>query len=1220
MNRSERRAAGKRAKADSGIRGASTPAALHEVALRHKQAGRYLDAQLCCEQALAADPDHADSLHLMGLLSLAAKQYDHALEWLTRAIQQDPRAEYLSSLGKTLQQQGRFEEALKACDKAVQLKPDDPEMWYALGNALADLKRPDDALLAFKHVLTLDPAHWDGAYRCGFVLHEMGRPADALPYFDLGASLQPKNAAMQEMRAFALHKLSRFEEALAANQAAHALNPKNGSTCNNIGAALQLLCRDEEALVWFERALKLLPNYSVALLNKASSLQQLHRFDEAVAAYHRVKEVEPTHAEPDWNLSLYHLLTGDFEAGWAGRESRWRRANPGVYPKFAEPRWFGEGNVEGKTILIYADEGMGDTIQFARYVPMVAARGARVILVVEAPTLPLLSNLSGVALCLPRSGEMPAFDMHCPISSLPLVFGTRLDTIPSDMSYLPPPPEARVRAWRARLDDRVGPHDRLWVGLVWSGNPIHKNDHNRSTSLRMLSRILDVDATFFSLQKDPRPGDLTALRERPEIVDLTAELTDFVETAALVSCLDVVITIDSSVAHLAAALGRPTWILLPYAPDYRWLLDREDSPWYPTVRLFRQSATRDYGSVLDRVRDELAILISAKQRETGTTDQAPATTRGNMGAATADALCAAGLRYVRTGQYADAQSCGEQALAISPDHAGSLHLMGLLSLQARQLDDAAAWITRAIRQRPEPEYLVALGITLLNQGRKEEAFKAYDKAVQLKPDDPNLWKSLGDILIELNRLPEALLTFQHVLTLDPKHCYAAFRTGYLLNELGRSEEALIYLDQARALEPNKPKILEARGVALHELKRFDEALAELKRAHTLDPKDPNVCSNLGGTLQFLCRDTEAMEWFDRALALQPDFVPALINRASSLQQMHRFDEAAAIYNYLRTIDPDNAVPGWNLSMLHLLTGDFEAGWAGREQRWKLPSNYPKISEPIWLGKGNLEGKTILIGPDEGLGDTIQFARYVPMVAERGARVLLVVQDPLHSLLSGLPGVSECFPASKTVFPAFDVHCPIMSLPLAFGTRLDTIPAPARYLPDPAPALVQSWRDRLDRRMPRGKLRVGLVWSGNPNHDNDHNRSTSLRTLSPLLDADASFISLQKDVKPVDRAFLRERSDIIDLTADLTNFVETAALVSCLDLVISIDSSVAHLAAALGRPTWMLVAYVPDFRWLLDREDSPWYPTLRLFRQSKTRDYGEVVDRVRSELAAMIAAR
>jgi hypothetical protein len=196
--------------------------------------------------------------------------------------------------------------------------------------------------------------------------------------------------------------------------------------------------------------------------------------------------------------------------------------------------------------------------------------------------------------------------MHCPISSLPLAFGTKLDTIPSRISYLPAPVKSRVQAW----EDRLGSHDRLWVGLVWSGNPSHKNDHNRSIPLRALTRVLDVDVTFVSLQKDPRPGDKATLLERPDIIDLTADLTDFSETAALVSCLDLVITVDTSVAHLAAALGRPTWILLPFAPDYRWLLDRDDSPWYPTMRLFRQTAAREYASVLDRVRAELQTRVS----------------------------------------------------------------------------------------------------------------------------------------------------------------------------------------------------------------------------------------------------------------------------------------------------------------------------------------------------------------------------------------------------------------------------------------------------------------------------------------------------------------------------------------------------------------------------------------------------------------------------------
>jgi len=255
------------------------------------------------------------------------------------------------------------------------------------------------------------------------------------------------------------------------------------------------------------------------------------------------------------------------------------------------------------------DEGLGDSIQFARYLPMVAARGARVILIVADAVYPLLSEMPGVAECRPLSAGAPeSFDMHCPMCSLPLAFATTLDSIPSDISYLPPPASVRVQAW----EDRLGPHDKLRVGLVWSGNPEHANDRNRSLPLQKLLRLLDVDATFVSLQKSPKPADQAILNEHPEILDLASDLMDFSETAALVSCLDLVITVDTSVAHLAAALGRPTWILLPYLPDYRWLLDREDSPWYPTVRLFRQSETRNYETVLDRVRAELLTLISGR--------------------------------------------------------------------------------------------------------------------------------------------------------------------------------------------------------------------------------------------------------------------------------------------------------------------------------------------------------------------------------------------------------------------------------------------------------------------------------------------------------------------------------------------------------------------------------------------------------------------------------
>jgi tetratricopeptide (TPR) repeat protein len=1082
MNRRERRAAGQKPQTLSRGSGVDTPAVLHATGMAHLRAGRRLDAQTCCQKALAIDPSHADTLHLMGLLSLEAGQADHAGEWISRAIEQYPKPEYLASL------------------------------------------------------------------------------------------------------AVALHRLNRLDEALATSQKAYALNPNNAATCNNIGATLQLLGRDREALKWFDRAHALRPDHVVGVINKASSLQQLHRFDEAIAAYRQAKVIDPANPEPDWNLALINLLRGDFEAGWAGREARWRRRiNPGLYPKFSEPRWFGDGNIDGKTILICADEGLGDTIQFARYVPMIAQRGARVILVVEPPAYPLLRGLPGIAQCLPKAAgtQVPDFDLHCPMSALPLVFKTRLDSIPSGVSYLPPLQEARVQAWQQRLDDRIGASEKLRIGLVWSGNPTHPNDHNRSLPMHTLARILDVDATFISLQKDLRPDDQAALRERADIVDLTAALTDLSETAALVSCLDLVITIDSGVAHLAAALGCPTWILLPYTPDYRWLLDRDDSPWYPTVRLFRQTETRDYAEVLDRVRRELQALIAANKQHQPI-DLAAAQP------VTPDLLHAAGLRQMQDGHY----------------------------------DQAVESMARAIRQDAKPEYLASLGTALRRQGRHEDALKAFDKAAQLKPGDAGLWHNLGDVLIALKRYAEALLSFQHVLKLDPRHSDAACRCGVLLHQQGRQEEALAYLDLGAELQPNQAVMHEMRAVVLHSLYRYEQALAANRRAHALNPGNAETCNNIGAALQFLGGDEEALLWFDRALELRPDFFAALNNKAASLQQVHRFDDALAAYYRMRAIDPENAELHQNLSLLHLLLGNFEGGWAGREARLKVAGVYPKFSQPRWTGAENIGGKTILICADEGLGDTIQFVRYVPMLTARGARVILLVDGPTQPLLSGLSGVSQCIAKSASAsLPAFDMHCPICSLPLAFGTRLDTIPSFTSYLPAPAEKRVQAWEARLQETTAcPDRLRVGLVWSGNPAHKNDCNRSTSLHALSRILDVDATFVSLQKDPRPNDQATLREHPGIVDLTAHLSDLGETAALVSRLDLVISVDTSVAHLAAALGRPTWLMLAYRPDFRWLLDREDSPWYPTMRLFRQTKSRDYAEMAVRIRAEIMALIAER
>jgi len=447
----------------------------------------------------------------------------------------------------------------------------------------------------------------------------------------------------------------------------------------------------------------------------------------------------------------------------------------------------------------------------------------------------------------------------------------------------------------------------------------------------------------------------------------------------------------------------------------------------------------------------------------------------------------------------------------------------------------------------------------------------------------------------------------------------AAKRGQSLFKLGRYAEALECFNAFEKLNPDVAPLYQTRGLCLQRLGRFAEAQADFERSIALNPLEAETHKNLGTLHSRLGRMDEAFASFDRALALHPDFSAALNEKARALWSLQLLDDAFATFHRSLKVAPGNADTTWNLALLQMLTGDFERGWLGREARWQAPSlglAERGFSQACWLGDQPLEGKTILLHADEAFGDSIQFARYAPMVAALGARVILEVRPAVRQLLAGIGGVADCVDRSSTPSLAFDLHCPLGSLPLAFGTRLDTIPFADGYLPAPSTERMEAWQNRLG---PRTRFRVGLVWSGDPGHNNDHNRSIALRALVPLPDCDAQFVSLQKGIRDEDRAFLAERSDIVDLTEQLTDFSETAALISCLDLVISVDTSVVHLAGALGLPVRTMLPFNPDWRWLLNRDDSPWYRSMRLFRQPRRDDWGSVVERVRRELEGKIAA-
>ena len=429
-------------------------------------------------------------------------------------------------------------------------------------------------------------------------LQGMGQHDRALASFDRVIALAPEVPGSHNHRGLSLHALKRYDDALASYDKAIALKPGDFAAYSNRGMTLNALDRYEETLESCEKAVMLGPGHAALHNNYGNALQEMGRFGDALKSYDMATAIRPDYAEAHWNAGVVRLMTGDFEGGWRQAEWRWKNRSLGNEQRhFAEPLWLG-GSTEGKTIFIYGEQGMGDVIQFCRYIPMVASHGGEVIVEVAGPLKRLMSGLDGVSACVTKGEVAPPFDLQCPILSLPLAFGTRLDTVPAKVPYL------RVPAGRD-FESELGRKRKPRIGIAWSGNPHHVHDRKRSIPFRAFGPLLDVDATFVSLQKDVREGDQAALAERSDILNLGPTLEDFADTAALIAALDLVIAVDTSVVHLAGALAKPVWVLVPFLPDWRWLLDRADNPWYPTTRLFRQTAARDWNDVIGRVRDAL---------------------------------------------------------------------------------------------------------------------------------------------------------------------------------------------------------------------------------------------------------------------------------------------------------------------------------------------------------------------------------------------------------------------------------------------------------------------------------------------------------------------------------------------------------------------------------------------------------------------------------------
>lgn len=1167
----------------------------------------------------------------------------------------------------------------------------------------------DGAELSLGKAAGAHPRHVDALYLLARTRWKKRDLKGALDAFRSLLSLKPKYAsALADLALLLLEELNDPEKAERFSRRAIGADPLCAQAFVVLGNALQVRGDTESAVASYNDALAINPRLPDAIVNLGVIAHERGDVGSALGLYDRALELSPAHPYAHWNRGNALLTLGRLAEGWKEYEYRFRiRGANASYrdPDRERASWDGSP-FAGKTLLVYAEQGFGDTLQFARFIPLARERGGTVTFECQGDLVPLLRAFPGVDSIAARDAPAGAgaYDFAVPLLSLPGVLSAGGNDIPWNGPYIHPDP-AVVERYRGLCDG-----DALNVGVVRAGNPSHRNDAARSMDRDYFLTVASIPGVqLYSLQKHALKGESVPL---PGLRDLGGELDDFSVTAGVIANLDLVLTVDTAVAHLAGAMGQPVWLLLPFMPDWRWQLAREDSPWYPSMRLFRQSAPGDWSGVMDRVGAALEGESERKLARRPGADPPP------DWRARAASLFERGSASFRSGDSAEALRFLREAVAADGAHAESRNALGVVLASLGERDSGAAGIAAAIALEPEnaeyrynlgniwkergnpaeaaacyraalerdPEFLQAhvnLGILLNEQGDPSGALEEYRCALALNPTSPVLLKNVGMLCHALHDDEGALFAFDRALTADPTdvelyrlagplrqsrgeideaiRCYRRVtelepesaggwaRLGTALILKGSPEEAYRALETALRIKPDFPEVLNNMGMVLKEQgkpvfaekcfrmairsnpeyspahnnlgslfldgSRFADAEKEFCEATRLSPDYHLAWNNLGNALAGLGRFHEAKQIYRSVIAENPGIPEVHFNLAAALQFEHRFDESLKCYDDALRVNPSYAEARLNRALVFLLRGQFEEGWRDYEFRFKVKDPrrlyVPPGPEDLRWDGSSIRGKRLLVRPEQGFGDTIQFARYIPLLAEMGASVLFECPKELCGVFRAFPGVEELleFRGTAPDIP-FDRYVQLLSLPGLLGTHsIGSIPWSGPYIhADRAAA------DSVRGRFREGDFHVGIVWGGNPIHRNDMNRSCALQEFLPLLDVPGvRFFSLQKGKPVAQLDALPGGASIDNLDPVLADFSCTAAVLTHIDLVIAVDTSVAHLAGAMGRPVWTLLPFRPDWRWLLDRTDSPWYPGMRLFRQTSHGDWAGVMRDVREEL-------
>ena len=1162
--------------------------------------GRYQEAATFLRQALSIQPDFPDALGNLGIALRNQGDLDAAVASYRKALAIKPNfPDALTNLGDALKEQGDPDAAVASYRQALHLKPNYPEALNGLGAALWEQDNPDAAIASYRKALNLKPNYPEALNGLGVALWEQDNPDAAIASYRKALNLKPNSPETLNNLGTALGEQGDLEAAIDAYQKALALKPQYPEALSNLGNVLTKQGRPEAAIDAYQKALAIKPDFTDALSNLGKAFKDQGKMDAAIDSYQKALAIRPDSKElllglastlpetgdlqtavelarkavsldPDdgsshLSLALWLFLSGDYSEGW--QEYKWRFAANKILHSHALPKleeWDGNNHTPGERLVVISEQGLGDTLQFMRYIPYLNTMGIEVCFCAQ-PKLHGLIQTSGLTttLCDPDTASGFTTGKWISLLSLPAYLKVGPHNPLTDTAYLKAP-QPQVLHWKQKLAAEHGPV----IGLNWQGNPQAEKDGHlkgRSLPLAALAPLTQATAaSFLSLQKGPGSEQLMDCSFKHRFVACQEEINqtwDFLDTAAIVVNCDLIITVDTAVAHLAAGLGKPTWLLLKRVPDWRWGMEGDTSFWYPSMRLFRQRERGNWVAVMERVVEALKTL-PIKEAEPIKTTSPPLGQADDIHHAQYEGEQQA-LAFINQGRLQEAEAIYKRLIQQGAGSHVVFGNLGAICVMQGKHQEAATFLRQALAIQPDfPNALGNLGIALKNQGDLDAAVASYRKALAMKPDFPDALANLGDALKEQGDLDAAVASYRQALNLKPNYPEALNSLGVALWEQDHPEAAIASYRKALELKPNYPEVLNSLGVALVDQGNLEAAITSHRKAVSLDHENPDYHYNLASFL-------------------------------------------------LLSGDYDN---GWE-----------EYEWRLQKKVGALRARPPT---PQWNGHHLSSEETLMLVSEQGLEDTLQFMRYVPYLKTfcPGMDVAFCAQPKLHDLIlcSGItprvhtPEEANAFTAGKWL--------PLLSLPRHLKVSPSQPLVQTPYIKVPAEK-VHHWQRRLaTEERPiigihwQGNRESEQIF-GNSSRLAPLRRSRSLplEAFAPISAATAAtFLSLQKGdgTEQLDHCPFRHRFVACqDEINRIWDFAETAAMVANCDLIITNDTALAHLAGGMGKTTWLLLKKVPDWRWGMEGDTTFWYPSMRFFRQRERGNWAEVMERVVEALKA-----